>query len=246
MISGTIVDQSGRTLSGQTTEAFWISMKHAKPFSIGLNCALEADQMRRPYPETLSNVADTLTSIYPNAGLPNEFGEYDAEAHDPRASTALPGTASSTSWAAAAARRPHQTPSPRPWRDDAVLCRRCRCTQFSGLEPLVLTKETNCNQHRRAHQCGRVGQVQAADRRGRLRGDPRRRPADRERRSSSTSADDAMLDSEAAMTTPQPHRHRAGHRGCRWLLTRQVVDFGGGAQVRAGQAGGQFHQLEGR
>jgi len=76
MISGTITDASGRTLSGQTTEAFWNSVSHAKPFSVGLNCALGAAEMR-PYLESLSNHADTLVSAYPNAGLPNEFGEYD-------------------------------------------------------------------------------------------------------------------------------------------------------------------------
>ncbi len=78
MISGTITDLSGRTLSGQTTEAFWNSVKHVKPFSIGLNCAFGADQMR-PYVAELSRVADTLVSAYPNAGLPNEFGQYDEE-----------------------------------------------------------------------------------------------------------------------------------------------------------------------
>lgn len=77
MISGTIVDQSGRTLSGQTTEAFWISVSHTKNLlSVGLNCALGAKQMR-PFIEELSNVANCFVSIYPNAGLPNEFGEYD-------------------------------------------------------------------------------------------------------------------------------------------------------------------------
>ncbi len=76
MISGTITDASGRTLSGQTTEAFWVSLSHAKPLSIGLNCALGADQMR-PYVEELSRVAWTRVSTHPNAGLPNEFGEYD-------------------------------------------------------------------------------------------------------------------------------------------------------------------------
>lgn len=76
MISGTITDASGRTLSGQTTEAFWISLSHAKPLSIGLNCALGADQMR-PYVDALSKVAWTHVSTHPNAGLPNEFGEYD-------------------------------------------------------------------------------------------------------------------------------------------------------------------------
>ncbi len=75
-ISGTITDLSGRTLSGQTTEAFWNSVKHVKPFSIGLNCAFGAEQMR-PYVAELSRVADTYVSAYPNAGLPNEFGQYD-------------------------------------------------------------------------------------------------------------------------------------------------------------------------
>ena len=75
-ISGTITDRSGRTLSGQTVEAFWNSVKHAKPFAIGLNCALGADLMR-PHIAELSRVADTLVSAYPNAGLPNAFGEYD-------------------------------------------------------------------------------------------------------------------------------------------------------------------------
>lgn len=77
MISGTIVDQSGRTLSGQTTEAFWISVSHVKNLlSVGLNCSLGPKQMR-PFIQELSKIADCYISIYPNAGLPNEFGEYD-------------------------------------------------------------------------------------------------------------------------------------------------------------------------
>lgn len=76
MISGTITDRSGRTLSGQTAEAFWYSMRHLKPFSIGLNCALGAELMR-PYVVELSQVADVRVSVYPNAGLPNAMGEYD-------------------------------------------------------------------------------------------------------------------------------------------------------------------------
>ena len=76
MISGTITDASGRTLSGQTTEAFWNSVSHAKPLSVGLNCALGASELR-PYLEELSNKANTHVSAPPNAGLPNEFGEYD-------------------------------------------------------------------------------------------------------------------------------------------------------------------------
>jgi len=81
MISGTITDASGRTLSGQTTEAFWYSVAHAKPLSIGLNCALGAKELR-PYVYALSQCADTLVSAHPNAGLPNEFGEYDESPAD--------------------------------------------------------------------------------------------------------------------------------------------------------------------
>ena len=76
MVSGTITDLSGRTLSGQTVEAFWNSLRHARPFSIGLNCALGAAEMR-PYVAELARVAETQICVYPNAGLPNEFGEYD-------------------------------------------------------------------------------------------------------------------------------------------------------------------------
>jgi 5-methyltetrahydrofolate--homocysteine methyltransferase len=78
MISGTITDASGRTLSGQTLEAFYISVMHAKPLSIGLNCALGAPQMR-PHIEELSSIASCYTSAYPNAGLPNAMGEYDEQ-----------------------------------------------------------------------------------------------------------------------------------------------------------------------
>ena len=81
MISGTITDASGRTLSGQTLEAFYISVMHAKPFSIGLNCALGGSQMR-PYIEELSQIAGCYVSCYPNAGLPNTFGEYDEQPHE--------------------------------------------------------------------------------------------------------------------------------------------------------------------
>jgi len=76
MISGTITDASGRTLSGQTTEAFWNSVRHVNPFMIGLNCALGAKDLRQ-YVAELSRIADTRVSAHPNAGLPNEFGEYD-------------------------------------------------------------------------------------------------------------------------------------------------------------------------
>ncbi|MEZ5533305.1 MAG: methionine synthase [Steroidobacteraceae bacterium] len=78
IVSGTITDASGRTLSGQTVEAFWNSVRHAAPLAVGLNCALGARQLR-PYVEELSRVADTHVCVYPNAGLPNAFGEYDEQ-----------------------------------------------------------------------------------------------------------------------------------------------------------------------
>ena len=76
MISGTIVDLSGRTLSGQTVEAFFVSMFHCNPFCIGLNCALGAEQMK-PFLARLSHIAPCFVSAYPNAGLPNALGGYD-------------------------------------------------------------------------------------------------------------------------------------------------------------------------
>jgi 5-methyltetrahydrofolate--homocysteine methyltransferase len=76
MISGTITDASGRTLSGQTAEAFYTSVAHSRPLSVGLNCALGAKDLRE-HVDTLSTVADAYVSAHPNAGLPNAFGEYD-------------------------------------------------------------------------------------------------------------------------------------------------------------------------
>ncbi|HEX3602739.1 MAG TPA: methionine synthase [Steroidobacteraceae bacterium] len=81
IVSGTITDASGRTLSGQTTEAFWNSIRHARPLVVGLNCALGGKQLR-PYVEELARIADTYVCAYPNAGLPNAFGEYDETAQE--------------------------------------------------------------------------------------------------------------------------------------------------------------------
>ncbi|MEC9382416.1 MAG: methionine synthase [Pseudomonadota bacterium] len=81
IISGTITDKSGRTLSGQTTEAFWNSIRHANPIAVGLNCALGGKEME-PYVAEFSRIADTYICIYPNAGLPNEFGDYDESPND--------------------------------------------------------------------------------------------------------------------------------------------------------------------
>ncbi|MCL4142616.1 UNVERIFIED_CONTAM: hypothetical protein GTU68_017878, partial [Idotea baltica] len=81
MVSGTITDASGRTLSGQTVEAFWVSIKHARPMSVGLNCALGSKELR-PHLEALAAIADVPVSAYPNAGLPNDMGEYDQTAEE--------------------------------------------------------------------------------------------------------------------------------------------------------------------
>ena len=106
MVSGTITDRSGRTLSGQTAEAFWYSLRHAQPLSIGLNCALGAGEMRQ-HVDALAQVADCHVSAHPNAGLPNAFGEYDESpammAHDHGASLAVSGARGApVGWAVAA------------------------------------------------------------------------------------------------------------------------------------------------
>ncbi|MFW2589936.1 homocysteine S-methyltransferase family protein [Sagittula sp. SSi028] len=88
MISGTITDASGRTLSGQTPTAFWHSVRHAQPLTVGLNCALGADAMR-PHLSELAGVADSLICAYPNAGLPNAFGAYDETAEETAAKVAV-------------------------------------------------------------------------------------------------------------------------------------------------------------
>ena len=133
MISGTITDRSGRLLSGQTPAAFWNSVGHAAPFSIGLNCALGAKEMRAHIAE-IARVADTLVCAYPNAGLPNEFGRYDESPEFMAGcSRNLPMRASSTSSAAAAAPRPSTSaPSPQAVAGKAPRkfprCRRfCAC-----------------------------------------------------------------------------------------------------------------------
>ena len=83
MVSVTVTDKSGRTLAGQTIDAFWVSIAHAQPFSVGINCALGAREMR-PYLAELARVADCYISCYPNAGLPNAFGQYDEQAAENR------------------------------------------------------------------------------------------------------------------------------------------------------------------
>jgi 5-methyltetrahydrofolate--homocysteine methyltransferase len=146
MVSGTITDASGRTLSGQTAEAFWIAVQHIELFSVGFNCALGATAMR-PYIAELSNIAHVNISAYPNAGLPNEFGEYD-ETPDEMGDLVLDfaqsgfvnilgGCCGSTPEHIGRMAElvkniePRKIPKPRQY------------SQYSGLEPLVLRENTN-------------------------------------------------------------------------------------------------------
>ena len=147
MLSGTIVDNSGRTLSGQTTHAFWLSVMHTPHLlSIGLNCALGSRQMR-PYIEELSSLATCFTSLYPNAGLPNEFGEYD-ETADYFAREV--GEYAREGWLNLVGGCCGTTPDHLAALADAVQgCTPRRPSSSvktftaSGLEPFVLTTETN-------------------------------------------------------------------------------------------------------
>ncbi|ANF58121.1 methionine synthase [Halotalea alkalilenta] len=145
MISGTITDASGRTLSGQTTEAFWNSVRHARPLTIGLNCALGAADLR-PYLEELATKADTFVSAHPNAGLPNEFGEYDQSAEEMAAIVrefgesgllnVIGGCCGSTPEHIAAIAAAMQGLAPRAVPEIAPACR------LSGLEPFNIDADS--------------------------------------------------------------------------------------------------------
>lgn len=106
-VSGTIVDMSGRTLSGQTNEAFWNSVAHARPLAVGLNCALGAKDMM-PYIENLGRCCDTYVFAYPNAGLPNAMGGYDRSPRPRKRRRPAHGS----SWEGARMQQPSQTAPP--------------------------------------------------------------------------------------------------------------------------------------
>ncbi len=146
IISGTITDASGRTLSGQTVEAFWISIKHANPLAVGLNCALGAKELR-PHLQALSKVADCYISAYPNAGLPNELGEYDQSADemgslikefaDSGFVNIIGGCCGTTPDHIAAMSRAVEKLQPRQ------IPELTHYTSYSGLEPLVMLPSSN-------------------------------------------------------------------------------------------------------
>ncbi len=145
MISGTITDASGRTLSGQTTEAFWNSLRHAKPLSIGLNCALGPKELRQ-YVAELSKISETYVSAHPNAGLPNEFGGYDETPEDMAIEIGewaqsgflniIGGCCGTTPDHISVIKAAVEKFPPRQLPDIPIACR------LSGLEPCTITKDS--------------------------------------------------------------------------------------------------------
>src|SRR5262249_27819563 len=147
MLSATVTDRSGRTLSGQTIDAFWVSVAHAKPFSVGVNCALGARDMR-PYLAELAAIAECHVTAYPNAGLPNAFGAYDEQPDETGALlrdfassgfvNVLGGCCGTTPDHISAVARAIEGIPPRAIPRPAT-----RFTQFSGLETLTIRPDSN-------------------------------------------------------------------------------------------------------
>src|SRR5262245_51613093 len=155
MISVTVTDRSGRTLSGQTIDAFWVSIAHARPFSVGLNCALGARDMR-PYLAELARLADCYISCYPNAGLPNAFGQYDEQPRDTGAYlrefassgfvNIVGGCCGTTPEHIAAIGQAINGVPPRPTSTSSVSSASSAAasyTRFAGLEPLTIRPDSN-------------------------------------------------------------------------------------------------------
>ena len=255
MISGTITDASGRTLSGQTPEAFWNSVRHAKPLTIGLNCALGAKLMR-PYIEEIATVADTYVLAYPNAGLPNPLAPtgYD-ETPEQTASYLLDfaqsgfinlaggccGTTPAHIKAIAEALKGL------PPRKVPVIEHR---TRLVGPRAAQYRRRFAVREHRRAHERHRLARFRQAHHERRFRrGALGRAPAGRERRADDRhqhGRGDARFQSGDG-EVPQPRRRRAGHlaRAGRDRFL-EVGGDRGGAQMRAGQMRRQLDQHEGR
>ncbi len=204
IVSGTITDASGRTLSGQTTEAFWNSVRHARPTAVGLNCALGGLQLR-PHVEELSRVADTFVCAYPNAGLPNAFGEYDERPADTAAFIRewaeagfvnLVGGCCGTTPEHIAAMR--EAVAGKPPRVPPVVPRRCR---LAGLEPLNVGPETlfvNVGERTNVTGSARFRKlIEAGDYSAAL--DVARQQVDNGAQVIDVNMDEGMLDAEAAM-----------------------------------------------
>src|SRR5262249_14878858 len=153
MISVTVTDRSGRTLSGQTIDAFWVSVRHARPFSVGINCALGARDMR-PYLAELAGLADCYVTCYPNAGLPNALGLYDEQPGEPAGLLAefaasglvniVGGCCGTTPEHIAAIATAVQHLPPRTIQNsDFRFQISPRFTQFAGLETLTIRPDSN-------------------------------------------------------------------------------------------------------
>ncbi len=205
-LSGTITDASGRTLSGQTTHAFWISIEHAQPLIVGLNCALGVEALR-PYLEELSQHADTFVSVYPNAGLPNEFGEYD---DTPEYMARILRDFAESGYVNVVGGCCGTTPAHIKSIAEAVaglpprqLPEKSRLPHFSGLEPLVIRPDslfvnigerTNVAGSRQFARLIKNGQFEEALEVGRLQVESGAQMVD-------VNMDEGMLDSKSAMVT---------------------------------------------
>ncbi len=252
MVSGTITDASGRTLSGQTVEAFWNSVRHARPTVIGLNCALGAKQLR-PYVEELSRLADAHVCAYPNAGLPNAFGEYDETAcetaeliRDYAASGFVNVVGGCCGTTPEHISHIAEAVAGLPPRRPAVLEPRCR---LSGLEPLNIGPDSLfVNVGERTNVTGSAKfrrLIEAEDYAGAL--DVARQQVASGAQVIDVNMDEGMLDSEGAMVAlPEPAGSRARRRA-RASDDRfvEVVRDRGGPQVPAGQGHRQLDQHEG-
>ena len=253
MISGTITDKSGRLLSGQLPEAFWNSVRHAKPITIGFNCALGAEDLRAHIAD-IGRVADTLVCAYPNAGLPNEFGQYDetpeymarligefAEAGLVNIVGGCCGTTPDHIAAIAAAVAPHK-PRARSRDRAAPAAVGPRAVRTDAGDPV--------RERRRAHQRHGLGEIPQADHGGRLhrgaaggaRPGRERRP-DHRRQHGRGPARFRSRDGDV----PQPRRRRARHRPrARDGRLLEIQRDRGRPEMRSGQAGGELDLDEGR
>ncbi len=252
MISGTITDQSGRTLSGQTTEAFWNSVAHARPLSVGLNCALGAKDLRA-YIQELSRVAPCFTSVHPNAGLPNEMGEYDEtpsytsgilkEFAESGFLNIVGGCCGTTPAHIAAIAKTVKGIAPRPIPEIPKQLR------LSGLEPTTIGPDTNfVNVGERTNVTGSAKfkkLILAGDYDAAL--EVARQQVEAGAVLIDINFDEGMLDAEVAMKNfSQPRRHRARDRA-RAVHARlfQVEGARDGTQVPAGQRRRQLDFDEG-
>ena len=252
IVSGTITDASGRTLSGQVTEAFWTSIRHVAPLAVGLNCALGAKEMR-PYIAEMSRVADSFVSCYPNAGLPNAFGEYDETPDETaalhrrvrRGRLRQPGGRLLRDHA-----RPHRGDRPRG-RGQAGPQGPRGGAGHAAVGPRAVHPHRGqpVRERRRAHQHHRLGTVPQPDQGRRLRHRADRgRPAGREWRAGHRRQHGRGHDRRRRRDGPVPQagRQRARHQpgpGDGRLL--EVGGDRGRPQVRAGQADRQLHLAQG-